>query len=260
MRFHLLNSETGSRLKQQYVDSGTGDIVPRKEMARGYEFAKGQYVILSDEEYKSLQEVASRHIELAEFVPMEKIDPIYFDKAYYVGPDKGGDRAYSLLAEAMRQTGLVGLARYAARGKQYLVLLRPRGDILVMQQLHYADEIKSAEEIGAPDAPEVEQRELDLAIKIIEQISTDKFAPEKFEDEVRARMLALIEQKIAGQEITAPPEAASEGVVIDLMEALKRSLGADAPDTGEKKRSARKPARAATKKKASAKKSKRTSG
>lgn len=226
VRFNMVNRDTGARVKQQYVDATTGEVVPRTQMARGYEFSKGQYVVLSDEEYKALQEVATNSIELTEFVPVDRVDPLFYEKAYFLGPDKGGARAYRLLAEAMERTGLVGLAKYAARGKQYLVMVRPHGGSgLVMHQLHYVDELKSFDEVPIEDVPPASEAEVDLAVQIIEQIASRQFAPEAYRDEVKARMLELIEQKVAGQEITSAPEAAPEAQVIDLMEALKQSLG-----------------------------------
>jgi DNA end-binding protein Ku len=204
LSFNMLHAKCGSRLRQQYICPTDEEVVDRSQITRGYEFAKGQYVKISDEEYKALLEVGKNAIQLVEFVPADKIDPVYLDKAYYLGPDKGGERAYKLLAEAMVQTGLVGIAKYAARGKQYLVMLRP-----------------NSEEGLAPATA----AELKLATQIIEQIAVDEFHPEQYDDEVKTRMLELIQQKIEGQEITAAPEEAPQAQVIDLMEALKRSLG-----------------------------------
>ncbi|HEY8144492.1 MAG TPA: Ku protein [Kofleriaceae bacterium] len=226
IHFNMVHAECGTRLKQQYICPTHDRVVDRSETARGYQFAKNQFVLLSDEEYKALQEVADNTIALTEFVPVDKLDPIYFERSYYLGPDKGGERAYKLLNEAMRETGLVGVATYAARGKQYLVAVRPFGkDGLVMHQLHYADEIKDFSEVPIKDAKPAAPGEVKLAVQLIEQIAADKFEPEKYEDQVKARMLELIEAKVEGQEITAPPEAAPQAQVIDLMEALKKSLG-----------------------------------
>ena len=226
IHFNMVHAECGTRLKQQYICPTHDRVVDRSETARGYQFAKNQFVILSDEEYKALQEVADNTIALTEFVPQDKLDPIYFERSYYLGPDKGGERAYKLLNEAMRETGLVGVATYAARGKQYLVAVRPFGkDGLVMHQLHYADEIKDFAEVPIKDAKPAAPGEVKLAVQLIEQIAADKFQPEKYEDNVKTRMLELIEKKVEGQEITAPPEAAPQAQVIDLMEALKKSLG-----------------------------------
>ena len=226
IHFNMVHAECGTRLKQQYICPTHDRVVDRSETARGYQFAKNQFVLLTDEEYKALQEVADNTIALTEFVPQDKLDPIYFERSYYLGPDKGGERAYKLLNEAMRETGLVGVATYAARGKQYLVAVRPFGkDGLVMHQLHYADEIKDFAEVPIKDAKPAAPGEVKLAVQLIEQIASDTFEPDKYEDNVKARMLELIEAKVEGQEITAPPEAAPQAQVIDLMEALKKSLG-----------------------------------
>jgi DNA end-binding protein Ku len=223
--FNLLHAKCGSRLKQQYICPRDNEIVGRDQMVKGYEFAKDQYVTFTPEELKSLEEKATQTIEIAEFVPLDKIDPVYFDKAYYLGPEKGGEKAYRLLSEAMRETGRAGLARYAARGKQYLVLLRPSVEGgLIMQQLLYADEVRPLADVPMVDA-EVKEAELKLAKQLIEQIAVETFEPTKYEDDVRKRVEEDIKRKVEGQEIavTAPePEPAR---IIDLMEALKASLG-----------------------------------
>jgi DNA end-binding protein Ku len=226
IHFNMVHAECGTRVKQQYYCPTHDRVVERDELTRGYEFAKGQYVLIDDAEYKALQEVASNTLELTEFVPGDQVDPIYFEKTYYVGPDKGGERAYKLLTQAMLDTGLYGIAKYAARGKMYLVLVKPHGDAgLVMHQLHYADEIKSFDEVPIKDAPEASAKELELARQIIQQIARKDFDPAEYRDEVRDRMQALIDQKVEGQDITAPTEAAPQAQIIDLMEALKQSLG-----------------------------------
>jgi DNA end-binding protein Ku len=240
LRFNMLNPETGARVKQKYYDPTNNEEIERSALARGYEFAKGQYVIISDEEYKALQAVADNTIALAEFVPAAQIEPVYYDKAYYLGPDKGGERAYRLLCEAMQKTGLVGIATYAARGKQNLVAVRPQGDHgLAMQQLHYADEVRSFDEIPIKEVDSPADAELDLAVQIIEQIARETFDASKYKDEVKERMLELIDQKVEGQEITASAEESPKGQVIDLMDALKKSLGG--------KPAASKPAKAGSK-------------
>lgn len=222
--FNMLHAKCGSRLKQQYICTNDGEIVARDQTVKGYEFSKDKYVTFSDEELKTLEEKASQAIEIAEFVPAETIDPVYYDKAYYLGPDKGGERAYQLLTVAMRQTGRTALARYAARGKGYLVQLRPVEGGLVMQQLLYADEVKPVAEVPIEKA-EVKEQELKLAMQIVEQIATDSFRPEQYEDQVKKRIQENIQRKVEGQEIAAPAEAAPTQV-IDLMEALKASLAA----------------------------------
>lgn len=229
--FNLLHKDCGSRLSQQYVCKKDGQVVAREQMVKGYEFSRDQYVIFSPEEIKELEEKSTQTIEIAEFVTASLIDPIYFDKPYYVGPDKGGDRAYRLLAKAMRDSGRAALARYGARGKRYLVMIRPTADDrLVMQQLHYADEVRATSEIPIGEV-EVKAQELTLAMQLIEQISSDVFRPEAYEDDVRKRVEAAIQRKVEGSEIAVSPVEAPGAMVIDLMEALKASLAKRAPST-----------------------------
>ena len=224
--FNWLHKKCGSRMKQQYFCPQDSEVVTRDEMVKGYEFAKDRYVTFTPDELKAIEEEATQTIEITEFVPIEKVDPIYYDRPYYVGPDKGGDKAYRLLARAMQETGRAALGRYAARGKQYLVMLRPIGDRLVMQQLLYADEIRSRDEVPAPEG-DVKDAELRLAVQLIGQISAEEFRPQDYKDEVRTRVRDLIQKKVEGEEISAaPPEAKQGAQIIDLMEALKASLGA----------------------------------
>ena len=224
--FNLLHKKCSTRLKQQYICPTDNEIVSRDDMVKGYEFAKDQYVTFTPEELKSLEEKATGSIDIAEFVPLAAIDPVYFDRPYYLGPEKGGDKAYLLLAEAMRDSGRAALARYAARGKQYLVMLRPSTDgrALVLQQLLYADEVRSLADVPLPDG-EVREAELKLAKQLIDQIARETFDPTQYRDEVRDRIQADIERKVQGQDITEAEPAAEPARVIDLMAALKASLG-----------------------------------
>ena len=228
--FNMLHKKCGSRLKQQYIcPKDNNEVVTREDTVKGYEFAKDQYVILSAEELKALEEKATSTIDVVEFVPLDKVDREYLEKVYYLGPDKGGDRAYRLLAAALKDTGKAALGQYAARGQQHLVLLRPLHGVIVMEQLHYADEVRPTTEVPVPDG-DVKPTELALAKQLIEQTSNDNFEPGKYKDTVRERVLQQIEQKVAGQEITtaeAPIQAG--GKIIDLMEALKASLAAPKP-------------------------------
>ena len=244
--FNLLHSKCKGRLKQQYIcPRDENAVVERNDMVKGYEFAKDQYVTFTPEELKALEEKASQQIEISEFVPTEKIDPVFFDKAYYLGPEKGADRAYRLLAEAMRSTGRTALARYAARGKQYLVQLRPiEGGGLVMQQLMYSDEVRPFSEVEVPQG-EVKPGELELAKQIIEQIASDDFKPEKYEDDVKKRIQEQIQRKVEGQEIDLTPAEQPRTQVIDLMEALKASLAARGEKPDEPVAEDRKPAKRA---------------
>lgn len=225
---NMLHKKCGSRLRQQYYCPVDNEVVGREDMMKGYEYSKGQYVLFSEDELKALNPEPTNAIEITEFVPLEKVDPIYFEKSFYLGPDKGGDRPYRLLSEAMKKTGRAALARYAARGKDQLVLLRPFEEGLIMQQLRYSDELRSFSEVPLA-AGEVKEPELKLAIQLIEQIASDQFRPEEYEDTVRHQVRALIEQKVQGQEISAMPAPEPKAQVIDLMEALKASLAAAQP-------------------------------
>ena len=225
IHFNMVHKECATPVKQRYYCPTDDRLVEKDEIAKGYEYAKGQYVLFSDEELKALNPEPTNAVEITEFVPAEKVDPVYFDRSYYLGPDKAGARPYRLLARAMRDTGRAALARYAARGKNYLVLVRTFGeDGLVMQQLRYADEVRAFSEVPLGEA-DVKPAELTLALQLIDQISSDQFKPETYHDEVREKTRAMIDQKIAGQEIKAAPEEAPKAQIIDLMEALKASLG-----------------------------------
>ena len=221
--FNWLHKKCGSRLKQQYWCPKDEEKVDKDEMVKGYEFSKGQYVTFTPEELKALEEKATNAVDIVAFVPLSEVERIYVDRAYYLGPDKGGDRAYRLLVEALRETARAALGQYAVRGQQYLALVRPLGDVLVMEQLHYADEIKPAAEVPTGET-KIKPAELTLAKQLIEQSSTDEFHPEEYKDTVRGRVLEAIQQKVEGQDITEEPAEAPKAKIIDLMEALKQSL------------------------------------
>jgi DNA end-binding protein Ku len=222
--FNLLHKGCGSRLKQQYVCAKDGSIVERDDMVKGYEFAKDQYVTFAPEEIKALEEAGTHAVEISEFVPVESIDPVYFDKTYYLAPDKGAGRPYGLLTEALKQAQRAAVGRWAARGKAYIVLLRPVGDVLTMQQLHFAADVRSATEIDIPK-PDVKPAELKLAQQLIDQQTSEKFDPTAYTDELRVRIEAAIQKKVEGAEISVSELAPTgESKVIDLMEALRASL------------------------------------
>jgi len=227
--FNLLHKKCSSRLKQQYTCPVDNEIVERSDMVKGYEVNKGQYVTFTPEELKALDEQASEAIEISEFVPADQVDAVYYDRPYYLSPDRGGDKAYQLLSEVMRRSHKVALARYAARGKQYLVMLRPgpENGALVMQQLLYADEVRPQSEVPLPNARDVKEGELALAQQLVDKVSSDSFHPENYRDDVKDRVLAQIQQKSEGHAISAPAVPAAKAQVIDLMEALKRSLALD---------------------------------
>ncbi len=233
IQFNMLHKKCGSRLKQQYICPVDEEVVEKEDIAKGYEYAKGQYVRFTDEELKALQPEATNAIEISEFIPADQVDPIYFEKSWYLGADKGGDRPYRLLAEAMKETGRVALARYLARGKDQLVLLRPYQNGVVMQQLRYADELRDFSEVPIGPA-ELKEPELKLAIQLIEQVAAEEFHPENYGDKQRQQVRDLIERKVKGEEITAAPAEAPKAQVIDLMAALKASLAASKPSESEK--------------------------
>jgi len=222
--FNMLHKACGSRLKQQYICQKEEVPVAREDIVKGFEFAKDQYVIFTPDELKAMEEVGTHMAEITEFVPLESVDPVYFDKAYYLAPDKGGAKPYALLAKAMYESKRCALGRWAARGKQYIVMIRPVEDGLVMQQLLYAGEVRSMKELDIPRT-EVKPAELKLAGQLIEQQTVETFDPSAYTDEVATRIQAAVQKKVEGQEITLAEAPEGGGAqVIDLMEALRASL------------------------------------
>ncbi|MFN8644987.1 MAG: Ku protein [Candidatus Binatia bacterium] len=246
LSFNMLHAKDHSRLKQQYVCSTCGEVVERDAMTRGYEYAKDQYAVLSAEELKALDQVSDQSIEIEEFVPIAAVDPIYFEKTYLLGPDKGGNKAYRLLREAMHRAGRGAVARFSTRGKQQLVLLREAQGGIMMHALFYADEVRDFGEVERGDEVTLKPGELELAVQLIEQLASSEFDPKKYKDEYREQAMALIEKKVAGEEIAVGAPRTAKGQIIDLMEALKASLasrGAE-PAAAAEKTAARRPARA----------------
>jgi DNA end-binding protein Ku len=249
LAFNQIHKKDGSRVKQQLISSRTGEVVPREEIVKGYEFAKDQYVLFEAEELKALEATATHTIDITEFLKAEQIERRYLEKVYYLGTEKGGARAYKLLAQVLVDTGRVAIGKYAARGKQYLVMVRPMENGLVMEQLHYPDELRAFSEVPIEDA-DVKPAELKLATQLVEQAATDAFNPGSYKDEVRERMLALIQRKVEGEDITLAPTAEPEHKIIDIMEALKASLAAGkkpAQSAADEKKAAAKPKAAAKK-------------
>jgi DNA end-binding protein Ku len=260
--FNLLHKTCGSRVKQQYICVKEDVIVPREDMVKGYEFAKDQYVMFEPAELKAMEEAGTHMAEITEFVPLASVDPVYFDKAYYLAPDKGGAKPYALLTKALIKSGRCALGRWAARGKQYIVMIRAVEDGLVMQQLLYAGEVRSMKEIEIPHT-EVKDAELKLAQQLIDAQSSDHFDPSAYTDTVATRIEAAIQKKVEGHEITMQDQPEVGAQVIDLMEALRASLEKKnaAPSKAKQdssserkppKRAAAEPAAPAAKKKAKA--------
>ncbi len=222
--FNLLHKDCGSRLKQQYICLKDGQVVERDDIVKGYEFAKDQYVAFTPDEFKALEEVGSHAVEISEFVPIESIDPVYFDKTYYLAPDKGASKPYALLTEALSESKRCAVGRWATKGKAYIVMLRPMGHVLSMQQLRFAAEVRPASEIDVAKT-EVKPAEMKLARQLIDQQQSLAFDPTAYLDEVKGRIEGAIQQKVEGQEISVSeaPDP-NKGKVIDLMEALRASL------------------------------------
>jgi DNA end-binding protein Ku len=222
--FNQLHAACGTRIRQQLFCPHCERVVDRTELAKGYEVAHGQYVTFGEEELKALEAEASPTIDIHEFVPLAKVDPVYFEDSHYLGPDKGAEKAYHLLAGAMTDTGRVALAQHTTRGKEHLVLIRPMDGGLVLHTLYYADEVRSLDDVVKGTATKARPAEIDLARKLIEQLAAETFRPEQYRDHWRDRVAEVVEKKIAGEEVTAAAPTAPRAQVIDLMDALKQSI------------------------------------
>jgi DNA end-binding protein Ku len=229
VHFNLLHKTCGSRLKQQYFCLKENVPVERAEMVKGYEFEKDRYVMFTPDELRALEDKGTQSVDIVSFIPLSSVDPIYYDKAYYLAPDKRGARPYNLLIEAMRETNRCALAKWVWKGKQYMVQVRVGAEGLILQQLLYATEVRSMKELEI-EKTDVKKPELNLALQLIEQIAEPTYDPAAYEDEEKKRVEAAIDEKIAGKQIavSAEPEPGT-GQVIDLMEALRASLGKKAP-------------------------------
>lgn len=223
--FNLLHAKCGNRIRQQRFCPACNEVVEREGLVKGYEFAKDQYVRLTDEEIKALEGEASQAIEISEFVPLAQVDPIYFEKTYYLGPDKGGEKAYRLLADAMTEAGKVALAKFVMRGKENLVLVRSAQNGLMMHTMYFADEVRNFDEISKGESAKISGAETQLALRLIDELSNEQFSPERYQDEYRQRVLELVNKKAEGKEITIVEPPAQRAQIIDLVAALKESLG-----------------------------------
>jgi DNA end-binding protein Ku len=227
--FNLLRQKDGSRVKQQYIAVNDGKVVDRSEMVKGYEFAKDQYVMFSPDELKSLEETTSQAIDIGQFVPLESVDPIYFDGTYYLAPDKGAAKPFTLLATALRKANQCAIGRWISRGKEHIVVIRALTDGLALHQLHFKAEVRDFKDLGVEAAP-VSEPELKLARQLIEHLGAKRFDPNEYADEHKARVEAAIQKKVEGKEVSLAesPVLAKGGNVIDLMEALRASIDARA--------------------------------
>ena len=223
--FNLLHAKCGNRIRQQRFCPVCNEVVERDDLVKGYEFTKDQYVKVNDEELKALEGEASKAIEIAEFVPLVKVDPVYFEKSYYLGPDKGGEKPYRLLSDAMAQAEKVALAKFVMRGKENLVLVRSAQNGLMLHTMYFADEVRNFDDIAKGESAKISGAETNLALRLIEELSTEEFNPGQYEDEYRQRVLDLVSSKAEGKEITVAAPQAPRAQVIDLVAALKESLG-----------------------------------
>jgi len=250
--FNLLRQKDGSRVKQQYTAVNDGKPVERAEMVKGYEFAKDQYVMFSPEELKALEDATTHAIDIGQFVPLDSVDPLYFDGTYYLAPDKGGAKPYTLLTTALRKAQQCAVGRWISRGKEHIVIIRALEDGLAMHQLHFQAEVRSLKDLGIEAAP-VSEPELKLARQLIDQLGAKRFDPNEYTDEHRARVEAAIQRKVDGKEVSLAegPVSTKGGNVIDLMEALRASIdarGSKAPDLKERKAPKRAAAQASSRK------------
>jgi DNA end-binding protein Ku len=241
--FHLLHAKDGSRLRQQYVCVKEGTVVDSNDIVKGYEFAKDQYVQFTAAEVKALEEAGSATIEIIEFAPLASVDPLYFDRSYYLAAAKGGARPYALLSAALRQTQRCAIGRWASHGRDHMIVLRPLHNAIVMHQLHFAAEVRPMGDIGKVSS-DVKEGELKMARQLIDQQTVDAFDPSRYKDEVTARIRAAIQKKVRGKEISVSltPERPQVSNVIDLMSALKASLEGKQPTRKGPRHAQRKPA------------------
>jgi DNA end-binding protein Ku len=222
--FNLLHGKDLSRIQQKIYCPVDDAIVDRSELVRGYEIEKGRYVTFTDEELKSMEARNEHTIEITEFLPLEEVDPVYFEESFYLGSESNAAKAYRLLTDAMAQTRRIALGRYTMRGKEHLVLIRPYGKGLMLHTIYYADEVRPAEDVDQATHEAAKEAELTLAKRLIEELTGKTFDPTKYHDTYREKVAEIAQQKFDGQEVTEAPAEPRRGQVIDLMAALKASL------------------------------------
>ena len=222
--FHMIHAKCGSRVRTQWFCPVCERVVGRDELVRGYEVSKGRFVRMTEEELEGLVGPRSREIELTEFVPLETVDPVYLDEAYYLGPDKGASRPYRLLETVLAESRRVGIAHFMLRGKASLVLIRAADGMLMLHTMYYADEVREAPEMPRGETGAVKPAEQKLARRLVEELARPRYEASRYHDEFRARVLQALRRKAAGKAAAAPAPAAPRGKVIDLMEALQQSL------------------------------------
>ena len=247
IKFHLLHSEDGGRVRYKRVCAKCGKEVDWNDIVKGYEYSKDHYVTFTDEDLEAVEVDSIKAIDVVSFVPLTDIDPIYFNKTYYVVPEPSGLKAYKLLSEALEAEGQVGVAKVALRDKEHLSTIRLKDDVFVLETMHWPDEIRPAEFEELDKKVEVRDQEVKMARQLIQQLS-DEFKPEAFKDEYRDELQKLAERKVEGKEVTVAAEPEEEAApVVDIMEALKASV-----DDAKKRKEGSKPKKKTTKRAASA--------
>ncbi len=239
LRFNQLHDKDHGRIKYQRVCSICGEEVPYEHIVKGYEYEKGKYVVLEDEDFEAVPVQSSRAIDIVQFVALDEIDPIYFQKSYYLVPEETGIKPYNLLREAMSEDGRVAVAKVAIREKEHLATLRFKDNVFLLETMYWPDEIRAADFEELDQEVEVRPQEVQMARSLIENL-TEEFKPGEFRDEYREALLGVVEKKVAGEEIEVVPEPEATRVV-DLMDALKASVDAT-------KKKAATPKKAATRK------------
>lgn len=224
VRFNQIEADTGARIRYRRVSEETGEEVPYENILKGYEIAKDRYVPVTEEELEAAAPEASRTVDIVDFVDLVEIDPVYFDRTYYLEPDgRGAHKPYALLVQAMHRTGKVAIGRFVMRTREYLATIRAVEDVLVLETMHFPDEVVDPGELDIPRGVELADRELDTADRLVESLSV-KWDPDRYHDTYRERVLELVERKAEGEEILARPQAEEEPEVVDLMAALEASL------------------------------------
>ena len=238
-KFRLLRKSDLSPVNYKRVAEKDGKEVPWDQIAKGYEYEKGKYVILKDEDFQRVDLEATQTVDIQDFVEQEEIDPIFFHKPYYLEPQKGGDKAYALLRDALKDSGKVGIAKVVIKTREYLAGVKPDDGVLVLELMHFADELADPGKLHVPKKTEVGKREMNMAKSLIDSMSS-KWNPEKYKDDYREALMEVIEEKVeaGGKEIEEKPrKAAKPTKVIDLVSVLQKSL----EQTGGKKKATAKP-------------------
>lgn len=242
LSFNMLHAKDEGRIKYERVCSVDGKPVPWDEIVKGYEYEKGQYVLLTDEDFKKVNPEATQSVDIIQFVELEKINPMYFDKPYYLEPSKQGKHAYALLREALASSSRVAIARVVVRTKEYIAAVKPIGDALVLELMHWANEIVPSSTLELPGEEKLPEAEMQMAKMLIDSMTVEDFEPEKFDNKYREELLAMIDARAAGKELPKAKKAPARAKVVNLMDVLAQSLEESKKQRASRTASADKPA------------------